>query len=69
MKSQKRGRIVNMSSILGKKGGSGFAVYSAGKLIEPEDIALVVRRIVELPELFTLWNVDVQARDQVTNPL
>jgi NADP-dependent 3-hydroxy acid dehydrogenase YdfG len=116
MRAQKGGHIVNMSSILGKKGRSGFAVYTAGKhgvegfskalfnevkklnirvtvlspamintewavkagvetplsqgkLIEPEDIALVLQRIVEMPEHFTVWNVDVQARDQVTNPL
>jgi NADP-dependent 3-hydroxy acid dehydrogenase YdfG len=116
MKSQKGGYIVNVSSVLGKKGRSGFAVYTAGKhgvegfskalfnevkkhnirvtvlspamintewaakagvetplsqgkLIEPEDIALAVQRIVEMPEHFTLWNVDVQARDQMTNPL
>jgi NADP-dependent 3-hydroxy acid dehydrogenase YdfG len=116
MIARKGGYIVNMSSLLGKRSRSGFAVYTAGKhgvegfskalfnevkkhnirvavlspamintewaskagvdtpftqgkLIEPEDIALVLQRIVEMPEHFTLWNVDVQARDQMTNPL
>ncbi|MCK5570276.1 MAG: SDR family oxidoreductase [Spirochaetes bacterium] len=40
-----------------------------GKIIEPEDIALVVQHLIELPDHITIWNVDVMALSQTLNPL
>ena len=40
-----------------------------GKVIEPEDIALVVQHLIELPDHITIWNVDVMALSQTLNPL
>lgn len=116
MKGQKRGHIINTSSILGKRARSGFSIYTAGKhgvdgfsrslynevkkygikvsilspamvntdwakkagfdnptttgkVIEPEDLALVVQHLIELPDHITIWNVDIMALSQTLNPL
>jgi len=116
MKQQKSGYIINISSILGKRARSGFAVYTAGKhgvegfsralfnevkkygirvsiispamlntewakkagfdnptvqgkVIEPEDAALIMQRLIETPDHLCIWNIDLMALSQTLNPL
>jgi len=115
MKKQRSGHLINVSSILGKRGRMNLAVYTAckhavegfsralvnelnkygikvsvlapaairtewaakagiqldaaAKHLSPEDIALVVQYLIETPEHFSIWNLDLMALDQLFNPL
>ena len=115
MKKQGRGHLINVSSILGKRGRMNLAVYSGCKhavegfsrallnevngfgvkvsvlapaairtewaakagfpldpkirVLEPEDLALVVQYLIETPKHFSIWNVDLMAIEQTINPL
>jgi NADP-dependent 3-hydroxy acid dehydrogenase YdfG len=115
MKKQGRGHLINVSSILGKRGRMNLAVYTGCKhavegfsrallnevnkygikvsvlapaairtewpakagiasdakprILTPEDLALMVQYLIETPEHFTIWNLDLIALEQVLNPL
>jgi NADP-dependent 3-hydroxy acid dehydrogenase YdfG len=115
MKRQRSGHLVNVSSILGKRGRMNLAVYTACKhavegfsrallnevnahgikvsvlapgairtewaakagfavdpktrILSPEDLALVVQYLIETPQHFSIWNLDLMALEQVFNPL
>ncbi len=115
MKAQRAGHLINVSSILGKRGRMNLAVYTACKhavegfsrallnevnahgikvsvlapgavrtewaakagvqqdpkleILRAEDLALVVQYLIETPQHFSIWNMDLMALEQVFNPL
>jgi short-subunit dehydrogenase len=115
MKARRSGHLINVSSILGKRGRMNLALYTACKhavegfsrallnevnaqgikvsvlapgavrtewaakagvqqdpklqILRPEDLALVVQYLIETPQHFSIWNMDLMALEQVFNPL
>lgn len=43
--------------------------FSQGRMLEPEDIAGMVELLIETPDHFTVWAIDLMALDQTINPL
>jgi NADP-dependent 3-hydroxy acid dehydrogenase YdfG len=115
MKARRSGHLINVSSILGKRGRMNLALYTACKhavegfsrallnevnaqgikvsvlapgavrtewaakagvqqdpklqILRPEDLALAVQYLIETPQHFSIWNMDLMALEQVFNPL
>jgi NADP-dependent 3-hydroxy acid dehydrogenase YdfG len=39
------------------------------QILRPEDLALAVQYLIETPQHFSIWNMDLMALEQVFNPL
>jgi len=48
---------------------AGFPLDPKIRVLEPEDLALVVQYLIETPKHFSIWNVDLMAIEQTINPL
>ncbi len=44
-------------------------LFAEGKMLEPEDIARMVEFIINLPDHYNIWNMDIMALSQTIDPL
>jgi len=44
-------------------------LFAKGKIIEPEDVAHVIRILIETPLHYTVWSIDLMALSQTIDPL